>query len=150
MVNRFTLLGAGVLLGVGAFAFGYIRNVEAARANPEAVISLENVEAARAEAEALAQKPTPGKGTVVYACPHGQAFAVSYGAGGGRAELTIAGDTVMLESVFVADGVQFTDMHYTFRAQGDLGAVMLGDDPFLENCHVSHEAATMRAAEAGN
>jgi membrane-bound inhibitor of C-type lysozyme len=145
MVNRFLLIGAGVVLGGGMFALSYFRDAEAARANPETVIDLEGARA-QSEAEALMQAPTITKGTVLYACPDGHAFAITYGAPGGRATLVIDGDSVLLEPIYVASGAQFTDGHYTFRVEGDLAALVLGEEVIQENCRVSHEATAAAAA----
>lgn len=145
-------------MGGGMFAFAEIRNVEAARSNPETVLSLSAEDAAAAkEAEKnakeyaeLTAKPTVTEGTVLYACPGGSAFAISYGGDGGRAALTLNGDTFALDPVYVAEGAQFSDGHYTFRTQGEMAAIVLGDDVVYDSCRVTHDAAVTHSANAGN
>ena len=150
MVNRFLLIGAGFILGGGMFAFAQIRNVEAAKANPEMIIPLSAEEVAAAkEYQQLEAKPTITAGTVLYSCPDGHAFAVTYGGAGGRAALTLDGYTMMLDPVYVAEGAQFTDGQYSFRTQGELAAIVLGDDVVHESCRVSHEATAAHAANEG-
>ena len=147
MMNRFLLIGAGVVLGLGLFAFTYFRDAEAARANPETVLSLSPEElAAQKEDAELEAKPTVASGTVIYACADGHAFAVTYSPERGRAALTLDGDTIMMDAVYVSDGVQFTDGQYSFRAQGEVAAIVLGDDVLHESCHVRHEAQAANTA----
>jgi membrane-bound inhibitor of C-type lysozyme len=149
MVNRFLLIGAGVVLGGGMFAFAAIRDVEAARDNPETVIALDGEEAATAD-PALLQKPTPTKGTVLYACPGGRAFAVSFDQPGGRATMTLKGDRIVMDPVFVAVGAQFTDGIYTFRASGEMAAVVLGGNVLFDGCRISHQSDVAQASAGGS
>jgi membrane-bound inhibitor of C-type lysozyme len=131
MINRFLILAAGILLAAGAVGFSYLRQATQPAA---AVISLEDGGEAQAALAAAASKPTPSKGTVLYACADGRAFGVEYGKPGGVAEITINGGTSKLDPVFVAEGAEYSDGVLTLVTKGDVAEVHFGEETAYGDC----------------
>ena len=133
MLNRFLILAAGAILGAGAFGYSLARQSAPTDA---AVIPIDGNGTTGASAEFIAatDKPTPTRGTIVYACADGRAFGVEYGKPGGSAELTIEGGTSRLDPVFVADGAEYSDGVLTLVAKGDVAWVHFGEDMAYGDC----------------
>jgi len=147
MVNRVLLFGAGAILTGGLVAFAYVHQSEA-RLNPETVVTLDADPGADENQVALMKLPTPVTGTVLYACPDGRAFAMSYGAEDGTAALTLDGETTNLKPVKADAGTQYSDGFVTVHAEGELAAVLIGDQSAHDNCRVVHEASYQLNASA--